>query len=189
GTISLVTDGKLGNCDELPTGHYAVNVLDGIAGGVPGSSARYPAASDSPLSVAGGGDSGQSWSVPNELGDAAQVGAANVIASQGAAGTFVVHDPTPDKAACTAGKLQGLCAGRTEILENAAGVDSTLCLERTCCDYVSHLCGLPVCDKVATADGNIAASPTKIVGTGTNGAPIPECVPYELPWQCCREAP
>ncbi|MDB4972773.1 MAG: hypothetical protein JWN48_1114 [Myxococcaceae bacterium] len=190
GTISVVTDGRLGNCDELPTGHYATNVLGGIAGGVPGMSAGFPSTSDSPFSVTGGRYSGQSWSLPNELGDPAQVSEASLMPDQGFASSFVVHDPTPaDKLACTPSTLQGLCAAGPEIIENAVGVDSTLCLVKDCCAYVSHLCGLPLCEKVATADGNIAASPSKITGTGANGAPTPDCVPFEMPWQCCRAAP
>jgi hypothetical protein len=189
GTPGIVTDGRLGHCDELPTGHYAVNVLAGIAGGRPGASADFPARSDSPVAISGGTYSNQSWSVPNELGDPAQVGEANTIVDQGYAGTFVIHDPSPEKAACGSTTLQGICAAGPEIIENAIGVDSTFCLPRDCCEPVVHLCGLPTCAKMETADGNIVASPTTITGTAPNGAGIPSCVPFELPWQCCRAAP
>ena len=189
GTSSLVTDGRLANCDELPTGHYAVNVLGGVAGGRPGMSADFPARSDSPLSFAGAGDSGQSWTVPNELGDPAQVGT-NLVAGQRFADSFVIHDPTPtSKAACATSAVQGYCAAGPEVIENLVGVDSTLCLLRDCCAYVAHLCGVPACAKEATDDGNIAAGPTSIVSTAANGAAVPDCVPFELPWQCCRAAP
>ena len=189
GTISLVTDGRLANCDELPTGHYAVNVLGGVAGGSVGADPGFPMSSESPVMITGGGDSGQSWSIPNELSDARQVSPAHVVAGQGFADGFIIHDPSPDKGACGASSVQGLCTGGQQISENVVGVDSTACLQPACCAYVSHLCGVPTCAKMATPDGNIAASPTKIVKIDVGGGQVPDCVPFELPWQCCRAAP
>jgi hypothetical protein len=179
GTPALVTDGRLANCAELPTGHYAVNVLAGVAGGTQ---------SGTPASFSGARYSGQSWTVPNELGDPSQV--SSLIEGQGLADTFVVQDPTADAQPCASSKLSGICTDGLEIVENTVGTDSVACLRRECCDYVSHLCGLPSCDKVAAASGaSIAASPTAITGTAASGAGIPNCVPFELPWQCCRAAP
>jgi hypothetical protein len=189
GTSSLVTSGRLGHCAELPTGHYATNVLAGIAGGVPGAPAD-PLRSESPVAVSGGRYSGQSWSIPNELGDANQVPATSVVPSQGIDGSFVIHDPTPRMAEdCGVTAFKGACLAGPEVSENAEGVDSTLCLDaEKCCGYVSHLCGIPVCEPVLTADGNLVASPTNILRTAPNGAGVPNCVPFELPPQCCPPA-
>ncbi|MEY4508664.1 MAG: hypothetical protein RLZZ450_786 [Pseudomonadota bacterium] len=190
GTLGLVTNGRLGNCAELPTGHYAANVLGGIAGGVPAASVD-PTRSETGISITGGRYSSQSWSIPNELGDPAQVPATSLMPDQGIGGTFVIHDPTPGTAdECAASTPNGLCAGGTELSENAEGVDSTACVIKDCCTYVEHLCGRPVCTPVASGnDGNIAPSPRAITGTAANGGGIPDCVPFELPWQCCRAAP
>jgi hypothetical protein len=184
GTPGLVTDGRLGNCDELPTGRYAVNVLAGVAGGT----SVAATSGESPTLFSGARYSGQSWSVPNELGDSTQ--ASTPVAGQGFEDTFVVQDPSEGKATCATSSFNGLCANGVELIENAAGVDSTACLFRECCDFVTHLCGLPVCARVSTASGaSIRASPTRSTGTHANGAVIPDCVPFELPWQCCRAAP
>jgi len=189
GTPALVTDGRVAHCAELPTGHYAVNVFAGVAGGEPSLNLGAPSTGENVIDFEGALDSGQSWSVPNELGDPAQVGASSALANQGLAGSFVIHDPTPDNTACATSTTQGLCTSGSVIVENAAGVDSAACLLPDCCTYVAHLCGLTTCAKTATAEGNIAAGPTRIVGTATNGAAIPDCVPFELPWQCCRATP
>ncbi len=167
GTPALVTDGRLANCAPLPSGRYSANVLAGRSG-----EARY---------------SGQSWTVPNELGDPGQLSAP--VAGEGSEDAFVVKaadNPPP----CVASTPNGLCTGGLEILETADGVDSYACLRRECCDYVVHLCGLPRCAQLATASGtSISASPTTITGTHANGAGIPDCVPFDLPWQCCRATP
>jgi hypothetical protein len=186
GTLGLVTNGRLGHCAELPTGHYAVNVLGGIAGGTPMPSTDA-SRSESGVSITGGVYSGQSWSVPNELGDPTQVPATSLMPDQGLAGTFVIHDPTPGAAIpCAESTPNGVCAGGTELSENAEGVDSTACVVKDCCDYVRHLCGIPVCLPVRSGDdGNIAPSPHTVRGTAANGAGIPDCVPFELPRQCC----
>lgn len=190
GTLGLVTNNRLANCAELPTGHYAANVLGGLAGGVPSPNTDQTR-SESGVSITGGRYSSQSWSIPNELGDPAQVPETSLMPDQGIGGTFVIHDPTPGvKVDCAASTPMGLCAGGTELSENADGVDSTACVIKDCCTYVEHLCGLPVCTPVASGnDGNIAPSPRAITGTAANGGGVPDCVPFEVPWQCCRAAP
>lgn len=190
GTLNLVTDGRLGHCSELPTGHYVTNVLGGIVGGRPGA-ASDPVRSESPIAVAGGRYSSQSWSLPNELGDAAQVPEGSLMPDQGYDRSFIIHDPTPGtSAACIPSTFNGLCAGPApEYAENAVGIDSLSCVQKVCCDYVSHLCGVPRCPAVATADGNIDGSPDRITSLAPNGGGVPSCVPFELPWQCCRAAP
>jgi len=192
GTPALVTNGRLGNCAELPTGRYAANVLAGIAGGTP-APATDPTRSESGVTITGGRYSSQSWSIPNELGDPNQVPETSLMPDQALTSSFVVHDPTPDPAAtvaCAESTFNGLCAGGTELSENIEGVDSTACVIQECCNYVSHLCGRPVCPPVPSgSDGNIAPSPHKIESMAPNGGGIPDCIPFELPWQCCRAAP
>jgi hypothetical protein len=184
GTPALVTSGRLANCAELPTGRYTVNVLAGLAGGQQSDSTS----GESPASFAGARYSGQSWSVPNELGAPGLSGPA--MADQGIDGAFVVHDPSEGSAECAPSALKGLCEDGLEILETAEGVDSIACLRSECCDYVVHLCGLPTCEKMVTESGaSFSKSPSEITGTHANGGGVPDCVPFELPWQCCREAP
>lgn len=181
GTISAVLMNRVAHCGELPTGRYAVNVLGGLAGGEVKPNADG-AVHESGQEITGGRYSGQSWSLPNELGLEAQVRAENVLAHQGAGGAFVVHDPTPyAQSACTQGDLFAQCAGDYEA--NTTGVDAAKCLPRHCCEAVAHLYEreLPRCEP--GPDG-IATTPTSSVGVGKNGLPIPNCLPFELPWQC-----
>ncbi|MET0285533.1 MAG: hypothetical protein ABW352_13720 [Polyangiales bacterium] len=181
GTPSLVTNGRLSHCAPLPSGRYAVNVLAGVAGGV-----QAPSTSgESPATFTGARYSGQSWTLPNELGNPLQTN--SVVAGQGLDDTFLVQDAPV--AQCAASMPNGLCAEGLEIIETADGVDSVACLRRECCEYVAHLCGVPACPKEPTANGGtIAASPTSITATHANGGGIPNCVPFEMPTQCCPVA-
>jgi hypothetical protein len=181
GTPSLVTNGRLSHCAPLPSGRYAVNVLAGVAGGVQAPSTG----GESPATFAGARYSGQSWSLPNELGNPGQTSA--VVAGQGLEDTFVVQEAPLGQ--CAASMPNGVCSQGLEIIETADGVDSVACLRRECCEYVAHLCGVPACPKVTTASGTISDSPLRIVATHANGGGIPDCVPFELPTQCCPVAP
>ncbi len=103
-TAFLYAD-QLADCQELPTGRYAVNVFHGVTGGAFIASAT----SATGFEIAGGQHSGQSWTIPNELGDPAQLppegapptappepdcsGAARCADSQGIRTAFLVHDP------------------------------------------------------------------------------------------------
>jgi hypothetical protein len=184
GTSTLVMNNRVAHCGELPTGHYAVNVLGGVAGGA--VTAADSSVSESGNIVTGGRYSGQSWTVPNELANPVQVGAANVLAHQGVQGTFEVRDPTPNiSAECTVGTLfprcEGDVAGVQQSTTGIPNVDSATCLPKYCCDEIAHLWGVPVCP-FDEATGMYAASSAVVMGP--NGKPVPTCLPFPLPAVC-----
>jgi hypothetical protein len=103
--------GVLGDCQELPTGRYAFNVLQGIAAGVPTADEASPTG----WNIVGGQYSSQSWTIPNPFGspeqfvpsgaeaptgcepeDASQPDPSPCTDAQGLASAFLVHDDTPD---------------------------------------------------------------------------------------------
>lgn len=181
GTPELVLSNRVAHCAELPTGRYAVNVLAGLAGGTVVPSDDL-ATHESGVAVTGARYSGQSWSIPNELGQPEQVAPQNLISHQGMEGMFVIHDPTPQEVgACTQGTLFGQCPGEYEITDNA--VDTAKCLPSYCCAEIAHLYERPLPRCEVGSDG-ISLAPTMEVGIGVNGQPIPDCLPFELPWQC-----
>lgn len=187
GTSALVTAGRVAHCSELPTGHFTFNVFSGIAGGERVPAASYPLGSESPMAVTDGTFSGQSWSVPNELGDPREARGGITLAHQGVAGSFVVHDPTPDASRiCSPTMATGLCDGPLQRVEDnrREGIDAYACLPRACCEAIAHLCGVPRCAMVTTDRGAVSAGPTRIVGTGENDLPVPDCIPFDLPVQC-----
>jgi hypothetical protein len=197
------------HCGELPTGVYAANVIAGVAGGAriddPDSEVGF--------SYRGGQDSGQSWSLPNELADPVQVGADVVLGAQGSSGLFVVHDPNPDatgdctravdpmdklldpNAMATPIKFRTLCGdGEPTLYEAGPGVDSAGCLPDACCDGIRHLCGLPLCP-VCDADGcpglannglHVRLGPSAVTVPEAGGVAVPDCVPFAMPAQCCE---
>ena len=240
-TTTRSFEARLTDCQDVPTGVYGVNVFAGLAGG-----ALRPAAAgeESQNGVVPTGNpifSGQSWSIPNELGNDAQVNpdGANpedVIKSQGWDKLFIVHDPNPEPTdecklptldADNPGKtrpvkLRQVCApGESPFIEDpglgpdrvGGGSDAPGCLPDDCCDAVSHLCGVPLCDVIplARAEGlnvaeegkpvwNVRGSPTsatpkEVTETVTIGGKsvtrtevrqVPNCIPFPLPSQCCK---
>jgi hypothetical protein len=193
GSFPLLTANRVAHCGELPSGYYAPNVLGGIAGGT-ASEPMDPATSESGRVITGGRYSGQSWSIPNELGDPLQVGPENVVAGQSLRdGAFIVYDPDGNREA-----VGGMCEGafprcapeqEPEYRNSTLGftaADQLSCLPDACCVAVEHLCNVPRCEISQREDGSfLADSPTMIVGTHPNGAGIPDCIPFEMPWQCC----
>jgi hypothetical protein len=168
-------------CQDVPTGLYGVNVLSGVAGGML-APAMAPDTSENglvPTSVPGSSTrfSGQVWSVPNPLGDTAQIGSA-ALESQGWDGMFVVYDPDPEsdkkrRAAVRADptkdfychktvnpdtfsfkelEFRGICGApgqpKTPFDEDDDDVDTVACLPQHCCENVAHLCGVPLCEPV-----------------------------------------
>jgi hypothetical protein len=187
GTAPQLRANRVARCAELPTGLYGVNVFGGIAGGQLQAAAGFPGSSDSPMSVRGGRYSGQLWSVPNELANPTQQGGeANVMPDQGFDGTFVVHDPSPLRGECPAQDSFALCQENLLFSESELdGLDVQTCLPRDCCLAVAHLCGRPLCDMVDTPEGRIAKSPPPPRPTAASRVPVPDCVPFEIPSQCC----
>lgn len=187
GTPAAVYRGRLAHCAELPTGHYGVTVLSGAAGGQLRTVESGPARGDSPRAFEGSRYSGQAWSIPNELASELQAGnAANVIASQGMDGTFIVHDPSPGKAQCAESSVP-ICADNLLFSESPIdGLDLQTCLPRYCCEAVAHLCTVPLCPVSDSPDGRIAQSPSSAIASAGGRPPVPNCLPFEIPPQCCR---
>ena len=177
-TPAAVTAGQLAHCGELPTGYYDVAVYGGSSGGLPGGTAPNILPTF------------QSWNVPNELGNEKQVGA-NVIASQGPNAAFFVSDPNaaPSRSNCDA-QAGSMCAGNTlPVIEPdlGRGFDSPTCLPSRCCDAIKHLCGLELCPrKTLPEEGGrgYIESPTRVTAIAPNVF-VPDCVPFEMPRQCC----
>lgn len=188
GTNPAVLTNRVGHCGELPTGYYTVNVLGGVAGGTVSAAPGYPTTSESQWALSGGRYSSQLWTVPNEMSDPEQVGAANVMPDQGLDGSFVIHDPSEgEPPACDDSKLFGQCEGEEHniVVIDPTGADFYACVPKFCCDEIAHLCDVPLCAKVDTAVGRIASGPTKIVSTAANGSSVPDCIPFEMPKVCC----
>ena len=188
GTPPQVLMGRVARCGELPTGYYGASVLSGLAGGRVQPAASGSARGDSPMDIVGGRYSGQSWTIPNELAVAAQVGSpANVVADQGYGGTLVVHDPSPGAAECPTLPPIPLCANDLLLLDESLpdGLDVQTCVPESCCKAVKHLCGLPRCEVVATPDGRISDSPTSALELEPGKPAIPSCLPFDLPPECC----
>lgn len=182
-TSETLLSGRVAQCAELPTGEFAVNVFAGIAGGQP-----EPATNEQAVDISGGRFSGQSWSIPNELAVPANVGGPqNALDHQGFDGTFIVHDPSPGAASCGTSPRFELCGETLLVAESPRdGLDIPTCLPPLCCDPVRHLCGIPVCASVSLPDGRrVAASPTQVTRAAGSGAPLPDCVPFAIPPQCC----
>jgi hypothetical protein len=241
-TTTRSYEARLTDCQDVPTGVYSVNVFAGIAGG---SLRKATATEDSENGLVPHGNyifSGQSWSLPNELGSDAQVNPdgkhpENVIKSQGWDRLFIVHDPHPEPTdECTKNttynpdkgfieekiQLHGVCKpGENPLIEDpgygtshtGGGGDAPVCLPDDCCDAVSHLCGVPLCDvlPLSRAEGlhlaeegkpvwNVRGSPTSSTPkevtetvtlngqtiTRTEVRQVPNCIPFPLPSQCCK---
>jgi hypothetical protein len=195
------------HCSELPTGVFAVNVFSGVAGGEREDDAQ----SELGFVYRGGQDSGQSWSLPNELADPEQVGNDVVLADQGRAGLFVVHDPNPDETGdCTQAtdpsavlgggglvdvEYRGLCGDdEPALFEAGPGVDAAGCLPADCCDAVRHLCGVPLCPfcdeatcpELAEAGLAVRRGPSAVQVPKDGGPAVPDCVPFAMPRVCCE---
>ncbi len=115
--------GRTSDCQEIPTGRYSVNVLHGVAGGAFVENVSSPTGYD----IVGGAFGGQAWTIPNELGDPAQLpspsagpddppdpdcaGDAPCTDSQGITTAFLVHDPDPATATSRIDGDQACLAG------------------------------------------------------------------------------
>jgi hypothetical protein len=205
GNVTSSYELRVAECRDVPSGAYGLNVLQGSAGGERVEELD-PEVSASGVVLAGGRFSGQAWSIPNELGDPAQMGARYAVESQGRAGMLTVYDDHPDESGdCSlapdpaqllptarAPVLRGLCGeGEAPIGEETLasvkqlGVDGSNCLPSRCCENVRHLCGLPLCDTAELAGHTVRTSPRRIVGEAEGGRAIPECVPFAMPALCC----
>jgi hypothetical protein len=103
--------GVLGDCQEIPTGRYAFNVLQGLMAGVPTADVASPTG----WNIMGGRFSSQSWTIPNPLGSPEQFvpsgsdaplgceptnpgdpDPSSCISDQGVASTFLIYDDVPE---------------------------------------------------------------------------------------------
>jgi len=210
-------------CAELPTGYYGINVLQGFAGGRvvgggttpcdpddPGRSVELqcgagaqcvsnlctviPVLSETSYAITGAQFSSQAWTIPNPLGDPAQI--ASPVPEQGNSALYVVFDGD------TTNPMGRLSEREECITAPTSGTDPTpktvnytdfrnfgdgaAEVRELCCAPVRHLCGLPLCDLVPAnpdaPDGpQIRSSPTTIEGV------VPNCIPFEMPAFCCTE--
>lgn len=186
GTLSLVTDNRVAQCGELPTGRFSVNVLGGLAGGTE-AGATDPTRQESGVVFTGARYSGQSWTLPNELALAEQVGEPNVLVEQGAEHTFTVYDPTPDTAdACAATTVRGQCSDAVPygVEDGRFDVDTARCLPNDCCAAVAHLWEVPEPRRCPLDPTGVTTSPSSIHHYAANGLPVPNCLPFDLPAQC-----
>lgn len=177
GNLASMYEGLPAECQEVPSGWYAMSVLQGVAGGTVTDGAEA-AFSDTGYLLEGGSFSGQAWSIPNELGppdpifgpvSVAQLDAGFLRPSQGE--RFRVFDGKP---------VDGVRHDCESALDASTGtmrpVSPTPVPDR-CCEPVRHLCGLPLC-----AAG--AQSGVREVTTSRDGALT--CVPFEMPASCCN---
>ncbi len=210
-------------CAELPTGYYGINVLHGVAGGrivgntacdpMPGPSEPSvdeqcgvgvpcvmsrctvgPRVSDTSWNIFSGSFSSQAWTIPNPLGDPAQV--ASPVPAQGNGALYVVYDDDPDdalgrlsgRAECAIAPTSGADDTPKEVVytDFANFGDAADEVRALCCAPVRHLCGLPLCPLVPASPGapdgpRIRSSPTRVEGN------VPDCIPFEMPAFCCEE--
>ncbi len=212
GNIAPLYEGGTTECQELPAARYSTTVFHGVAAGVPtggglvrcdadpsgcgagtscvdGACVVLPPTSTTGTNLRGGTYSGQAWTVPNELGDATQIGADRVLPEQGPAGLFLVQDPDPSTpnaeppASCTMALDPLTLAQRpvsyTNFAEHGDRADEVRTL---CCGPIAHLCEVPLCPAVDAGDGlMVRPGPTNLAPDGIT----PECVPFRMPAACC----
>ena len=166
-----------------------------------------PPLSATGFDLIGGSYSGQAWTIPNELGDPAQLPEtldpaahpdiyARLVRQQGVGGTFSVHDTAADpevRLECEQGVDPTTGTARpirfARFTEPARGLDEAeaASLVETCCAPVRHLCGVPLCSfppaGTESAHRNVRSGPATVDDNG-----IPDCVPFEMPSLCCPSA-
>ncbi|MCA9576446.1 MAG: hypothetical protein R3B40_06640 [Polyangiales bacterium] len=180
-------------CQEIPTGMYGMNVLQGDALGV---FQENPGLIGAGISQTGirlnppGQFVGQVWALPNALGTPGQID--DIVVSQSAVAAFPVFDSNPTNARSRQG-------GRAEceMAFDPIGMDVRTVNYRdfdeydemraevtaSCCCGIAHLCGLPLCAPIPVPDGSgnvMNGSPRTVDANG-----VPDCVPFDMPEACC----
>ncbi len=184
------------DCQEMPTGLYGMNVLQGDARGVFEENPVFITANISETGIRlnpPGSFVGQVWTVPNELGTPGQV--EDIVVSQSAVAAFPVYDSNPSNARSRqSGRAE--CAMAVDPVDMSIRPVNYVDFEEyenppmstrvdaitSCCCGIAHLCGLPVCAPIPVPDGSgnlMAGSPRTV----TDG--VPDCVPFEMPEACC----
>lgn len=212
GNIAALYEGRTTDCQELPAARYATTVFHGVAAALPlggglqrcdsdptactpptscvdGACVVTPPTSETGTDLAGGTFSGQAWTVPNELGDARQIGADRALPEQGLAGLFVVHDPEPTTpadappASCAMALDPIAMAPRPITYTNfAEHGDDADAVRELCCGPIAHLCDVPLCATVDGGEGlQLRPGPASLAADGVT----PDCVPFPMPAACC----
>lgn len=120
------------------------------------------------------------------------------LPEQSLAGAVVIHDPDTSNAPSRRDPAGGsaICGAYPGLGTNNWAAAP---YQEACCAPIQHLCNLPLCDVDTNVDQTwttssltIRKAPTSIVGTTTytlDGATvevgIPNCVPFDMPQQCC----
>lgn len=212
GNIAPLYERGTTDCQELPAARYDTTVFHGVAAAVPvggglercdadptscaagttcvdGACLVLPPTSATGTNLSSGAYSGQAWTIPNELGDATQVGADRALPDQGLAGLFVVQDPDPSTPSGTpppscAMALDPIAmAPRAVAYTNFAehGEDAEA-VRALCCGPIAHLCDVPLCPAVDAGGGSmVRPGPSSLAADGLT----PDCVPFPMPAACC----
>ncbi|MEM9067219.1 MAG: hypothetical protein AAGE52_01895 [Myxococcota bacterium] len=212
GNIAPFYEAQTSDCQEVPAALYATAVFHGVAAAIPvggglqrcpddpgvctapttcvdGACVVVPPVSVTGTNLLGGIFPGQGWTLPNELGDAAQVGADNAIAEQGNDALFAVVDPDPStpttaRPGCDTALDPVMMAPRPIAYTNFAEFGDDADEVRTlCCGPIQHLCGVPLCEASDLGGGAmIRNSPTML---SEEDGITPNCVPFLMPAACC----
>lgn len=191
GNIVQVYESGPTECQELPTGHYGLSVLQGIAAGLPVEEMDL-AVSDSGWDVLGGAPSGQAWSIPNELGPAdtafdpgavGQLDEAVLLTEQGPSARLSVFEPNGGNGVRhDFGAGGGGCDQAPDPLAGGAPRDIVyVAIPEICCTAVERFCGVPLCDPFEVGrPGEPVRRPSRLDSDG-----LPDCLPFEMPQDCC----
>ena len=190
------------DCQETPTGIYAITAIQGDAlGSFISDTDFFPFGVSATQPYIGASDTGhvlvpntfvsQSWTVPNEMGFPTQI--EDPALSQSFLGSFTVYDSNP-------GNDRSLLSNRDTCLmapdptdgdnirtvnyQNFEGFgDQREEVIANCCCGIAHLCGLPVCETIPSpANGQAINHSPRTVDENGN----PDCIPFEMPAVCCN---
>lgn len=195
GNVTTLLEHGPTDCQNLPSGEYNISAFGGVAAGelTPASSDVSEAclSNTSCFTWEGGAFSGQSWTIPNELGDAAQLCSsevseceftsteASLAKVQGTAARFVVTTDDP-----SSGQDADACATALDPLEMGPRAVTYTPPPPSCCEAIRHLCDVPLCGLTTVErDGesiSVRSTPTSVV----DGQP--DCVPFAMPRTCCE---
>ena len=191
-------------CHELPTGRYQLSMQNGVAGGtlfetVPERSEACDEMGvcylyQDAMGTSTGFDIAQLWAIPNELGERDEIGPAAIPAEQGVEAALVIADPNPnDPPVQCARNDEGQ---QIDLFDRPI---ETEMVSTACCEFVSQLCDLPLCEaRAITMDDPSVESYFESGRPAEQGAYIralgpedvdqfgrPLCKPFAIPPPCC----
>nr|ADI22126.1 hypothetical protein [uncultured myxobacterium HF0200_19H16] len=185
------------DCQELPTGQYSVNVFHGFAGTNIDADPAGTSDTGKDMTSANPVFTGQSWSIPNELGPSnslygetqaiSQLSEGNQISNQGSLGTFVVSDADTSNNDVRAGCEMGVVVDPTT---GAPSVDAITyaSIPASLCSAVKPFCSLPLCAATElAANETFYGTPQSIrIATELSSAGNLTCTPFLMPKTCCQ---